>query len=223
MENVLPNTIEFDIAGFSGAESYTEALVALATDNRQADESLLFDDFLLQLIEDFNSEGDALNTEFVESDEFEHFIRNVFSKAVRARQKIKFDAYRSILLRTVTSSKPDHAEAEDVASLVHVLQDRHLSLLKILHSPLDFDHQYGPAVGSGGNGITTINEILGKLLPGWSLDEIERAWWDLYDAGIHRTRGTLTLRTDRGIRRLENRLTVYGRVVARYIFGNDRL
>lgn len=223
MKRVLPNTIEFDIAGFPGTQSIAEALVSLTMGNRQADEGLLFDDFLLQLVEDINSKGRTLNTEFAKSVEFKHFIRNVLAKAVRARQQIKFDAYRSILLNTLISSKPDHAEAEEVASLVHILQDRHISLLKILYSPLDSDCQIGKAVGPGSDGITTINQILGKLLPGWSADEIESAWWDLYDAGIHRTRGTMTLRTDRGIHRLDNRLTVYGRVVARYIFGEDSL
>lgn len=66
---------------------------------------------------------------------------------------------------------------------------------------------------------TSINQILRKLLPKWSEDEIERTWTELQRDQLI-TGGILKgMITDRGIHQLEGRLTTFGGRVVRYLIN----
>ncbi len=174
-------------------------------------------EFLVDLAKRLRQLEARVNSEFVRKEEFENLAEDIFSKAAETRQDEKLDAFKSIFLNTVISDRPSYNEAAEIADLVHRWQASHVILLKILADPLAADHELGNVVGPGGGLITSISVILGKLLPNWNKDQIDRTWQDLYDAQIHRTPGTTTMITDGGIHQLENRLTDFGRKVAKYI------
>jgi hypothetical protein len=174
-------------------------------------------EFLADLAEDLQSVKDQINREFAESEEFQDLTEDILSKAAETRQQEKLDALRAIFLNTVLSDHPDYGAIAEIADLVYNWQPRHIVLLKILNNPLAADEQMGSVVGHGGGLITSIGQILGKLLPEWEEDQIDRTWQDLYDRQIHRTPGTRTMITDQGIRQLDGRLTDFGQTVASYL------
>jgi hypothetical protein len=174
-------------------------------------------EFLADLAEDLQSVKDQINREFAKSEEFQDLTEDILSKAAETRQQEKLDALRAIFLNTVLSDHPDYGATAEIADLVYNWQPRHIVLLKILNNPLAADEQMGSVVGHGGGLITSIGQILGKLLPEWEEDQIDRTWQDLYDRQIHRTPGTRTMITDQGIRQLDGRLTDFGQTVASYL------
>jgi hypothetical protein len=173
--------------------------------------------FLVDLAEDLQSVKDQINREFAKSEEFQDLTEDILSKAVETRQQEKLDALRAIFLNTVLSDHPDYGETAEIADLVYGWQFRHVVLLKILDDPRAADEQMGRVVGEGGGLTTSINRILGKLLPEWNEDQIERTWQDLHDKRIHRMSGTRTMMSDTGIRQIENRLTDFGSKVTSYL------
>jgi hypothetical protein len=174
-------------------------------------------EFLTDLAEDLQSVKDRINRHLAESEGFQDLTEDILSKAAETRQPEKLDALRAIFLNTVLSDLPDFGEAAEIADLVYNWQPRHIILLKILDNPLAADEQMGNVVGPGGGLVTSIGQILEKLLPEWDEDQIDRTWQELYDKQIHRTPGTRTMITDRGIRQVEGRLTDFGQKVAGYL------
>ena len=182
---------------------------------RQKNERL--NKFLLKLADELNQLRDKLNSDFIKSDEFQDLTEDVFSKAAETRQQGKLDALRAIFLNIVLSDHPKYEETEEITSLIESWQDRHIIILKILSDPQAADAEMGNIVGDGGNFGTSISDILSKLLPAWSENEIERTWKDLYDKGMHQIPGIKTIMTDKGIHQLDGRLTEFGLTVSRYI------
>jgi hypothetical protein len=173
--------------------------------------------FLVDLVEELQQLNERVNKEFVQSDDFQDHAEGIFFKAAECRQQEKLDAFRSIFLNTIMSTHPRYAEAAEIADAINRWQARHVVLIRILADPPSADREMGGAVGLGGGIITSINQIIRKLLPEWDDDQIDRTWSDLYDAKIHRTPGTKTMMSDMGIRQLDSRLTDFGKKVARYI------
>ncbi len=135
----------------------------------------------------------------------------------KTRQRAKLDVLHAIFLNTVLVERPNYDEATEIAALIDSFQERHVPLLRILADPKMADQEMGRPVGEGGGIATSINQILRELLPLWDDDQIGQTWQDLFDRQIHRTPGTKTMMTDRGIHQLENRLTPFGRKVVWYI------
>jgi len=173
--------------------------------------------FLIALADDLKDLQSQINSEFVKTADFQNLAEDIFSKAAETRQQEKLDAYRAIFTNTVLSSSPKYDEATEIADLVNGWQPRHIMLIYILADPIAADNEFGNAVGPGGGISTSIFSILHKLLPDWDEDQIDRTWKDLYDAQIHKTAGTKTMITDQGINQLQNRLTIFGAKVARYL------
>lgn len=174
-------------------------------------------DFLADLAEDLQSVKDQINREFAVSEDFQDLTEDILSKAAETRQQEKLDALRAIFLNTVLSNRPSYDATVEMADLVYRWQPRHIILLKILDNPMAADEQMGGVVGRGGGFVTSIGEILGKLLPEWDEEQIDRTWQDLYDKQIHRTPGTRTMITNQGIRQLDGRFTEFGQLVAGYL------
>jgi hypothetical protein len=174
-------------------------------------------DFLTDLAEELQSVKDQINRDFAKSEEFQVLTEDILSKAAETRQQEKLDALRAIFLNTVLADHPSYDATAEIIDLVYSWQTRHIILLKILDNPLVADEQMEGVVGPGGGLVTSIRQILGRLLPEWDEDQIDRTWQDLYDRQIHRTQGTRTMITDQGIHQLEGRLTDFGRLVAAHL------
>jgi len=177
--------------------------------------------FLTDLADNLKDLEQRVNKEFLQTENFQDLAEDLLSKAADTRQQEKLDAFRAILVNTVISSRPSYEEAAEIADLVDRWQVRHVILLRILADPVAADQKLGNIVGRGGTPATTISSILGKLLPDWDDDQIDRTWKDLYDAQIHRTPGTTSMMTDRGIHQLQNRLSDFGSKVTRYLAGPE--
>lgn len=173
--------------------------------------------FLVNLADNLKELDERVNKDFLQTEDFQDLAEDLFSKAAETRQQEKLDAFRAIFVNTVRSSRPSYEESAEIADLVNGWQARHIILIHILADPLAADKQMGNAVGPGAGLVTSISTIVGKLLPEWDGDQIDRTWKDLFDAQIHRTPGTKTMMSGRGIHQLENRLTDYGVKVARYL------
>jgi hypothetical protein len=173
--------------------------------------------FLDELAADLTAVTGRIDEEFVRSEDFENLAETIFVKASESSQKEKLDALRAVFLNTALSDPPNYDEALEIADLISRWQPRHLIILKILDNPRAADQEMGRVVGDGGGIGTSIGQILGKLLPEWDKDQIDRTWQELYDAGMHRTPGTNTMMTDRGIGQLENRLSDFGRKTVGYL------
>lgn len=173
--------------------------------------------FLIDLAEDLQRLSDRVNQEFLRTDEFQDLAEDIITKAAETRQQAKLDAFRAIFLNAVLAQRPNYDEAAEITALVDGLQERHIILLHILADPLRADRELGRPVGDGGGSMTSINQILRRLLPAWDDDQIDRTWADFFERKIHTTPGTRTMITDSGIHQLENRPTPFARKVVRYI------
>jgi hypothetical protein len=185
-------------------------------------QSQRLEEFLRELAADLHESEARINREFVKTVDFQNLAEDVISRAADSRQQERLDAMRAVFLNTVLSDRPQYNEAMEIDELVSTWQPRHLVLLKILADPRAADQQLGRVVGNGGGIATSINQILGRLLPEWDDEQIERTWEELRAAGMHNTPGTKTMMTDRGIGQLEGRLTQHGRKVATYIHNPVR-
>lgn len=174
-------------------------------------------EFLTTLAADLSELKDSVNADFVATEEFQDLAEDVFAKAADTRQKEKLEAFRRIFLNCVVSENANYDEAAEMAAVVDRWQPRHIVLLWILADPAGADRARGDVVGPGGGLTTSISQILSKLVPTWDDEQIERTWQELYVARIHRTAGTKTMMTDKGIGQLENRLTEFGQKVAHYL------
>ncbi len=173
--------------------------------------------FLVSLAKNLKDLESRVNTEFLQTDDFQDLAEDLFSKAAETRQQEKLDAFRAIFVNTVLSSNPSYDEAEEIADLVNNWQARHIILMHILADPIAADKQMGNVVGPGGGLTTSISSILHKLLPAWDDNQIDRTWMDLHDAQMHRIPGTKNVMHGRGINQLQNRLTDFGAKVARFL------
>ena len=173
--------------------------------------------FLFTLAENLTSLESRVNSDFLHAEDFQDLAEDVFSKAAETRQQEKLDALRAIFVNTVLSDSPTYDEASEIVELINGWQPRHIILMHILADPAAADKQMGNVVGLGGGLTTSTSTILHKLLPEWDDDQIDRTWKELHDAQIHRTPGTKTMITDQGINQLHNRLTDFGKKVARYL------
>ena len=173
--------------------------------------------FLVTLAANLKKLESRVNSDFVQTEDFQDLAEDVFSKAAETRQQEKLDAFRAIFVNAVLSDSPTYDEAAEIAKLVDGWQPRHIILMRILDDPAAADQKMGNVVGPGGGFTTSISTILHKLLPEWDGDQIDRTWKELHDAQMHRTGGTKTMMTDQGINQLQNRLTDFGAKVARYL------
>ena len=173
--------------------------------------------FLVTLAENLTDLDSRVNSDFLQTEDFQDLAEDVFSKAAETRQQEKLDAFRAIFVNTVLSDSPTYDEASEIVDLINGWQPRHIILMHILADPVAADKQMGKVVGPGGRLTTSISTILHKLLPQWDDDQIDRTWKELHDAQIHRTPGTKTMMTDQGINQLQNRLTDFGNKIARYL------
>lgn len=210
-------TAEIVSIGLSSVPYAGGVLSGVANSFIQKRQNRRLNEFLKDLADDLAEVKENINQKFVTSDEFEDLTEDIFSKAAESRQKEKLDAFRAIFVNTITSERANYDEAAEIVTLINSWQPRHIVQLKILSDPVAADSQRGNVVGSGGGISTSLNQIFTKLLPDWDEDQIERTWSDLYDAKIHRTSGTKTMMTDKGIHQLEGRLTEFGQKVARYL------
>ncbi len=173
--------------------------------------------FLVTLAENLKNLESRVNSDFLQTEDFQDLAEDVFSKAAETRQQEKLDAFRAIFVNTVLSDSPTYDEASEIVDLINGWQPRHIILMHILADPAAADKQMGNVVGPGGGLTTSISTILHKLLPEWDDDQIDRTWKELHDAQMHRTPGTKTMMTDQGINQLQNRVTDFGKKVARYL------
>jgi hypothetical protein len=189
--------------------------VAQAVISRRQNRRL--NEFLLNLANDLSRLKSSLNAEFLKTEDFHDLAEEVFGKAAETRQADKLQALRNLFVNTILSANPTYDEAAEIIRMLEGWQPRHIVLLRILADPIAADRSMKNAVGPGGGTLTSINQILRKLLPGWDEEQIDRTWNELHDARIHATRGTRAMMTDRGIHQLEGRLTEFGQRVAWYL------
>ena len=174
--------------------------------------------FLTQLGHQMSELNDRIASDFIRSEEFQDLAEDIFEKASESRQSEKLDAYRAIFMNTITANDPSYDAAAEIAALVQGWQPRHIIMLRIFHYPIEADRQAGNVVGPGGGFATSFSQILGKLLPSWEDDEVERTWKELYDANMHKSgKSTHVMMTDRGIHHLEHVLTDFGKRVASFM------
>lgn len=189
--------------------------VASAIISKRKDRRL--NQFFITLARNLEDLHSRVNSDFLQTEDFQDLAEDVFSKAAETRQQEKLDAFRAIFVNTVLSDSPTYDEATEIVELINGWQPRHVVLMHILADPAAADKQMGNVVGPGGGLTTSISTILHTLLPEWDDDQIDRTWKDLYDAQMHRTPGINAMMTDQGINQLQNRLTDFGKMVARYL------
>jgi len=174
--------------------------------------------FLLQLAQDLNSLNDKINKDFIQTEDFSSLVEDIIDKASQERQTEKLNALHNILLNTMTSRNPQYDEALEIAKLVQSWQPRHITMLKILSNPKSADEQMGNIIGEGASGsITSMMEILGKLLPHWTTDQIQRTMEDLNRDHIQDIIHLRTMITNKGYHQLEGRISKFGKRVLIYI------
>lgn len=173
--------------------------------------------FLIQLSQDLDKIKDHLNQDFIHKEQFRDLVEDVFTKASYTHQQEKLDALRAIFLNSITSPHPQYEEIEEITNLIQSWQPSHIILLKILTNPKDFNESKGNPIKSQPGGIISIIDLLRLLLPEWDDYRLKRSWQTLFDDHIHTTESIGGAITNKGIDQLDNRLTDFGKKVARYL------
>jgi len=171
-----------------------------------------FLEFINGLLEDLHNFSDRVNSEFVSKEDFLDIFEQTARKIVMTRQEIKRTAFRHILSNAILSSDVSYDEIEEFLSLVERFREEHIFLLSILRDPVKYDEETGNQVGKGGRTMTSISQIMRRLLPDWTEDLILEVITVLENERLvqHITsRYNMTL-TDQGINHLSNTLTPKG-------------
>jgi hypothetical protein len=168
-----------------------------------------FLEFINGLLEDLHNFSDRVNSEFVSKEDFLDIFEQTARKIVMTSQEIKRTAFRHILSNAILSSDVSYDEIEEFLSLVERFREEHIFLLSILRDPVKYDEETGNQVGKGGRTMTSISQIMRRLLPDWTEDLILEVITVLENERLvqHITsRYNMTL-TDQGINHLSNTLT----------------
>lgn len=176
-------------------------------------------EFLTNLAADVIAVKERINHDTATSEEMVDVIEAMLIKAGDTVQTKKLDALRAVFLNTMLFARPNYDEAHEIINRISGWEPRHLMMLNILANPQEADRQMGSVVGQGSGFETTFSQILQKLLPAWSYNQIARTWEELCDKRILNVApGNVgAMMTDQGIHHLENRLTEFGYRVVRYL------
>ena len=180
-------------------------------------------DFLLDLAERVSEIQEYINQDFVSTDDFNNLVEEILEAASQTRQNEKLEAFRTILINTITQSHPNYDEALEICRLVQKWEPRHIEMLKIFWDPRSADEQMGNILEKSSGSFTSIMQIFSKLLPDWSQEQIERTLQDLYTDHIHGTTHLRTTITDKGFHQIEGRITDFGKRVSKYIINPDNI
>ena len=184
--------------------------------NRQ---SRRLNNFLSKLADDFNRLESLLNDEFMKSEDFEDLVEDVFTKASDARRQEKLDAFRAIFMNACIDESPSYNEIEEIIVLVSSWQVRHILLLKAFANPnaARLESLVFKPLPSEPEPWVEVGDVIRHLFPEWTDDQIQRTWSDLRDSRIiHDDQlGMLVMESER--KNLANRLSTFGKIVARYL------
>ena len=164
------------------------------------------------LREDLHNFSDRVNTEFVSTEDFLDIFEQTARKVAMTRQEVRRTAFRHILSNAILSSDVSYDEIEEFLSLVEGFREEHIFLLGILRDPVKYDEETGNRVGKGGGIMTSVSQIMGRLLPDWAEEQILEVTTVLENERLvqHITSRYKTMLTDRGINHLANTLTSKG-------------
>ena len=164
------------------------------------------------LREDLHDFSDRVNTEFVLKEDFLDIFEQTARKAAMTRQEARRIAFRHILSNAILSPDVSYDEIEEFLSLVERLWEEHIFMLGILRDPVKYDEETGNRVGKGGGIATSVSQIMGRLLPDWTEEQILEVATVLETERLvqHITSRYKTTLTDRGINHLANTLTSKG-------------
>lgn len=124
------------------------------------------------------------------------------------------------------SSTVSYDEVEEFVRILDRLRPEHIHLMRILRDPIAYDEETGNPVGKGQpGGITSISQIMRKLLPDWEQLHIREIATVLeQDERLiqHIVSRYGTMLTDQGIYHLQNSLTEKGKRFCSFILEVGR-
>lgn len=177
-------------------------------------------EFIAKLRVDLDRLQARLQTKYIQTDDFAFVFERTLRGVEENHQAEKLDAFRGILLNALISGAKVAAEERELfLRVVDSLTTRHMRILRALANPVAYDVQQGRRVGEGSDqGSTSMDQIVTKLFPEYTLNELDYLFVDLNGLGLIKPRGVgKTMMTDKGIHHLEGQLTPFGQAFVKQI------
>lgn len=166
-------------------------------------------DFAVTIAEDLKRFKTRVNGEFITTDEFAFIFEKCFKGAVENYQTEKIQAFRAILVNSVTGSELSQNEKEFFLSLVDRLSVIHIRMLWFMAQP----HQYLQARSIPTTNVQgSFSQFFPRVFPDASIEFIKLIIQDLYGYGFINTDKSIfgTMTATGGFDLLGNRVTKTG-------------
>jgi hypothetical protein len=174
---------------------------------------------------------ETINQTFVTHDDFLDLFENISRHVVNERDITKRKLYKNLILSSAKDSEADFDKTEKYIRLMENISTIDTLILKIFLNPKKFNEEIGTPVQSKNSDnrafthweVTTVKEILTRLIPSVSLDDII----DSLDF-LERNRLLITHNGDDSlntngnpIQLLENKITEKGKSFIKYITNEN--
>lgn len=171
-----------------------------------------------QLRDAFEANASLVESEYLTKDDFLDIFEETAKLVVSERSSLKRQAYKSILISSISQNDVDYDRTEEYLRLLGQLREPHLFFLMILKSPKDYDQKNGNLVGTGGGISISFSQIFKRLLPDWEEEDILTVLADLEDERLISSlySNYKAMMTDKGINHLTGRLTSRGERFIKY-------
>lgn len=174
-------------------------------------------EFLTKLVQELEAVQEKLQSDFVSKEYFISTFMQAFRRAIENHQDEKVQAFRAIIVNAAIDPNPKEDEIAAFVNITDRLTPIHLKLLKILANPQVAVDGSSESIKARFESIYTggMNTLFGMLLPGYPMDLINVAFYDLYIMGLQTTERSIGSMTKQGL--VSKRTTDFGDRYLQYI------
>ena len=195
---------------------YTGGIASLLSDYIPSQRQLRLEDFAYNVADELNKLKAEVNEEYILTDEFAFIFEKCFKGAVENYQQEKIDAFKAILVNSLTNNDLRQNEKEYYLNLVHNLSILHIQILTFMATPHGFlkSNNIEESEISGG-----FEDFFPIVIPDVNISVVKLAFQDLYNYGFLNTDSGIfgTMTVSKGWSLLGDRITATGRRFIKFI------
>lgn len=194
----------------------TGGIASLISDYIPSQRQLRLEEFANNVAQDLDKFKREVNEEFILTDEFAFIFEKCFKGALENYQLEKINAFKAILVNSLTNNDLKQNEKEYYLNLVQNLSILHIQILTFMATPNEF-LKYNNIEESKITGGFEI--FFPVVIPDVSLNIIKLAFQDLYNYGFLNTNSGIfaTMTASKGWNLLGDRVTDTGRKFIKFI------
>jgi hypothetical protein len=195
---------------------FTGGIASLLSDYLPSQRQLRLEDFAHNVAEELNKLEAEVSGEYILTDEFAFIFEKCFKGAIENYQQEKIDAFKAVLVNSLTNNGLKQNEKEYYLNLVNNLSVLHIQILSFMAAPRQFlkKHNIEESKVSGG-----FENFFPVVIPDVSLSIIKLAFKDLYNYGFLNTDSSIftAMTVNKGWSLLGDRVTPTGKKFIKFI------